>query len=249
MLGLLALVMSFLPGAAASAAPAEDGNPDLPQKCGLDMTIIIDRSGSIGSYNDDVADAANALIDGVSNTGSKVQVISFSSRATAVTLAGGVGSSSNISDLTLLPAEDVQLTQYESSGGTNWDDALEMARRQPAVTPLTVVLTDGNPTYHNSGNGVNGHGNSLGGNGGSTSTADVNKAVQEADLLKAAGSHILAVGIGSNLNTANLEAISGEERLTATNGVSFSEADWTTVGFTQLKALLGTSPRNSVRRR
>ena len=237
-LGLLALVMSFLPGAAASAAPADDGNPDLPQKCGLDMTIIIDRSGSIGNYNDDVADAANALIDGVSNTGSKVQVISFSSRATAVTLAGGVGSSSNISDLTLLPAENVQLTQYTSSGGTNWDDALEMARRQPAVTPLTVVLTDGNPTYHNSGNGVNGHGNSLGGNGGSTSTADVNKAVQEADLLKAAGSHILAVGIGSNLNTANLEAISGEERLTATNGVSFSEADWTTVGFTQLKALL-----------
>ncbi|MEZ5269698.1 MAG: hypothetical protein R2789_14400 [Microthrixaceae bacterium] len=57
-----------------------------------------------------------------------------------------------------------------------------MARRQPAVTPLTVVLTDGNPTYHNSGNGVNGHGNSLGGNGGLTSTADVNKAVQEADL-------------------------------------------------------------------
>ncbi|MEZ5269699.1 MAG: hypothetical protein R2789_14405 [Microthrixaceae bacterium] len=33
--------------------------PTWPQKCGLDMTIIIDRSGSIGNYNDDVADAAN----------------------------------------------------------------------------------------------------------------------------------------------------------------------------------------------
>ncbi|MCO5318531.1 MAG: VWA domain-containing protein [Microthrixaceae bacterium] len=237
-LGLLAMVMSFLPSARVSATPAQDGNPDLPQRCGLDMTIIIDRSGSIGSYNDEMADAANALIGGVSNTGSRVQVISFSSTATAVTLAGGVGSSSNISDLRLLPAEDVQLPAYNSSGGTNWDDALEMARRQPAVTPLTVVLTDGNPTYHNSGSGVNGHGNSLGGSGSYTSSNDINKAVAEADLLKAAGTHVLAVGIGGNLNTSNLSAISGDERLTSTNGMSFAEADWTTVGFAELKTLL-----------
>ncbi|MEZ5238895.1 MAG: VWA domain-containing protein [Microthrixaceae bacterium] len=238
MLALLAMVMSFLPSARASATPAQDGNPDLPQKCGLDMTIIVDRSGSIGNYNDEMADAANALIDGVSNTGSRVQVISFSSRATAVTLAGGVGSSDNISDLRLLPAEDVQLSAYNSSGGTNWDDALEMARRQPAVTPLTVVLTDGNPTYHNTGSGVNGHGNALGGTGSSTSSNDINKAVEEADLLKAAGTHMLAVGIGGNLNTSNLSAISGDERLTSTNGMSFAEADWTTVGFAELKTLL-----------
>ncbi|MCZ7628045.1 MAG: VWA domain-containing protein [Microthrixaceae bacterium] len=237
-LGLLAMLLSYLPSTAVSATPAEDGNPDLPQKCGLDMTIIIDRSGSIGSYNDDMIDAANALIDGVSNTGSKVQVISFATTATAVTLAGGVGSSNNIGDLRLLPAEDVNLTKYTSSGGTNWDDALEMARRQPAVTPLTVVLTDGNPTYHNTGSGVNGHGNSVGGTGYSTSATDLAKAVAEADLLKAAGTHMLAVGIGDDINTANLEKISGDERLTANNGMSFAEADWTTVGFSQLKGLL-----------
>ena len=68
-----------------SATPAEDGNPDLPQRCGVDMTVIVDRSGSIGSQNDEVADAANALVSGLAGTGSSVQVISFSREATALT--------------------------------------------------------------------------------------------------------------------------------------------------------------------
>ncbi|MFV0317234.1 MAG: VWA domain-containing protein [Microthrixaceae bacterium] len=238
-LGLFAMVLSYLPMASVSATPSTDGNPDLPQKCGLDMTIIIDRSGSIDGYNDQVANAANALIDGVSNTGSKVQVISFSSRATAVTLSNGtIGSSSAIGDLALHDAEDVNLTKYTSNGGTNWDDALEMARRSGNFTPLTVILTDGNPTYANGGFGVNGHGNSLVGNGWDTTSTEVNKAVAEADLLKAAGTHMLAVGIGNNIDTGNLSAISGDDQLTATNGMSFAEADYTTVNFDTLKSLL-----------
>ena len=87
-------------------------------------------------------------VSGLAGTGSKVQVISFSDTATALEDRTGDGDNSDLDDLAFVPAEDVVVPQFRTCGGyTNWDDALEMARRSPAgIAPLTVVLTDGNPT-------------------------------------------------------------------------------------------------------
>ena len=239
LIGLVAMMMSFVPASTAAATPATDGNPDLPQQCGLDMTLIIDRSGSIGSANTTMSSAANALVSGLAGTGSQVQVISFSRTATALADGNGDSDNDDLADLEFVPAESLTVPTFPSDGWTNWDDALEMARRSPAgIAPLTVVLTDGNPTAYNNAT-PNGHGGSTtAGSSSSVEATALARAQVESNALKAAGSHILAVGIGSGINTANLRAISGDEQITTGGSVDFAEGDWTVVQFNQLKTLL-----------
>ena len=236
--GLIASLLS-ISLSQASATPATDGNPDLPEQCGMDMTLIIDRSGSIGSLNDEVADAANALVQGLAGTGSSVQVISFSREATALNDVSGDGDNEDLADLEFVPADTLTVPIFPSGGWTNWDDALEMARRSPAgIAPLTVILTDGNPTaYNNTTPDGHGLGTTAGGNATIGAEALV-RAKQEADLLQAAGSHILALGVGSGINTANLQSLAGDEEYTVTGTVPFTQADWTVVSFAQLQPLL-----------
>ncbi|MGI9576669.1 MAG: vWA domain-containing protein [Microthrixaceae bacterium] len=240
----LALIVAFSAAGAitpsgSSADPASDGNPDLPQRCGLDMTLIVDRSGSIRDQNTTVAAAGNALIEGLAGTGSNVQVISFSTSATALEDANGDGDTDDIADLRFQPADDVVVPVFPSRGYTNWDDALEMARRSPeGIAPLTVILTDGNPTAFNFDT-PNGHGGLVGsGTDPLTKTLALNAAITEAAQLKAIGTHILAVGVGNSVNAGRLSMISGDEQITSGGPVSFAEGDWTLVGFDELKSLL-----------
>ncbi len=88
----------------------------------MDITLIIDRSGSIGNDDDTVADQAEAMVNALIGTGSKVQQISFSSTATAVAPNGST--SSDLSSLSFTSAADITVpTSYGANGGTNWDDA------------------------------------------------------------------------------------------------------------------------------
>ena len=85
-------------------------------------------------------------------------------------------------------------------GSTNWQDALIKAQSTlPNRTDpdLVIFTSDGNPnTISPSGTGTD------------ESTA-VAEAVVIANLIKKNGAKILALGIGDQLNTANLQAISG----------------------------------------
>jgi Mg-chelatase subunit ChlD len=141
-IGLLAIVvLAVLPMAAAQAttSPTPAANPDLTASCGTDVTLILDRSGSIGSNNTKVQGAAQTFVSALVGTGSKVQVISFSDRATAEP-----GSSANLANLAFVDPAGLTVPTFPSSGRTNWDDALEMARRSPAGhAPLVVMITDG----------------------------------------------------------------------------------------------------------
>ena len=66
----VALLLSVLPLRAAVASdPPAAANPNLAASCGLDITIVLDRSGSIGNDNDEVQDAAQAFNDALMSRG------------------------------------------------------------------------------------------------------------------------------------------------------------------------------------
>jgi uncharacterized repeat protein (TIGR01451 family) len=247
-IGLLAIVvLAVLPMAAAKAttstsSPTPAVNPDLAASCGTDVTLILDRSGSIGSNKTQVQSAAQAFVTALVGTGSKVQIISFSDRATAEP-----GSSANLADLAFVDPAGLTVPTFPSNGKTNWDDALEMARRSPAGhAPLVVMITDGDPTTHNTVQ-PDGHGGAIG-----TSAADLDAAVSEANALKALPSHVFALGVGSAVSNAasegRLKAISGPDKLTFTGetpNMAFGAADYTLVTeFASLKTVVSRFVRD-----
>ena len=76
------------PGAApAIAAVTPVPNPEIAEKCGVDLTLVLDASGSVQQSNavNEVRDAAEAFLDALSNTGSSPA--SPSSRPSAEQLA------------------------------------------------------------------------------------------------------------------------------------------------------------------
>ncbi len=235
------LILLSVPLSAARAAdsPTPATNPDLSASCGLDISIVIDRSGSIGNDNDEVQDAAQAFNDALIGTGSKVQLVSFSDRATAEPGAGA-----DLADLAFVDPADLAVPTFTSGGYTNWDDALEVVRRSPAGhAPLVVMITDGDPTRRNTTQ-LDGHGGSV--TGTSTTQATVDAAVHEANLLKALPSHVFVVGVGSALSSSDsvsrIQGISGPDELTFSGGnpnMDFGKADYTLVEeFTALKTTI-----------
>jgi uncharacterized repeat protein (TIGR01451 family) len=90
---------------------------------------------------------------------------------------------------------------------TNWDDALdEVTIRNAAgpVAPIVLFITDGDPTAYNL--------DQSGGPGGvfvnGVTAEAVLRAEQEADQVRAQGSHLIAVGVGSALsNSASIDRL------------------------------------------
>ena len=54
-------------------------NPPIEESCGVDVTLVLDASGSISSAGavDDVRDAAQAFLDSLKNTDSTARVTQF----------------------------------------------------------------------------------------------------------------------------------------------------------------------------
>ena len=173
---------------------AQVANPSLGDACdGLDIALVIDTSGSIGSTNmATVRTAAKDFVDAfLANTPSLVGVVSFNTSATT-----NIGLTNNQANL------DTAIDGLVSGGNTNWAQGLEFGRVMLETTPddrddsinpdLMVVFTDGQPNLP--------VGDPLG------------DAVAQADLAKGSSSsqpiRIIAVGVGG-ATQANLEAITG----------------------------------------
>src|SRR4029078_9724445 len=58
-------------------------NPDLPPRCGINVMLVLDKSGSIQSsgQTETVRNATRASLDALSGTGAKVSIVDFSSTA------------------------------------------------------------------------------------------------------------------------------------------------------------------------
>jgi prepilin-type N-terminal cleavage/methylation domain-containing protein len=133
-------------------------------RCGGPITLIIDDSGSIGSANvtNVVKPGVAAFIEAFRGTPTQIQVVRFSSEATAIG-AGPTWSNTkwhNYVDMTNDAAVDTLKSQVSASlvasGGTNWEEAFYRTFKnsdgtQAAVIPNRIVFfTDGVPTVNRS---------------------------------------------------------------------------------------------------
>jgi uncharacterized repeat protein (TIGR01451 family) len=231
-----AIALVFLSTLVAAGVPAgavtTDNNPDIPNQCGLNVSLVLDRSGSIANADAEsqVRNSAKAFLNAVDGTGSTVSLVTFATSA-SVNLAPTTNIASAVA------AVDA-ITDAQFTGATNWEDALIKAKgldfdgvagAPVAPADLVVMITDGNPTTYN-GDTTN--------SGGSTSTTDVSKAVTQADAIKLAGSHMFAVGVTAAPTVANLAAISGPDQYPVPEP-SINKGDWTKVSsFADLQAAL-----------
>lgn len=171
--------------------PAVTPNPNFTNNTcggGLNIAIVADMSGSVADSSE-FGDLTSALNDFVSSLlpgpNMEISLTEFGDNATILTpLTNNVGTLDNA------------IGQLSNQGSTNWDvgltDGYSTLTNLTSKAPRILILaTDGYP-------------NQPGGSG----TALYDAAV-EANTIKAAGVHILAVGLGDDVAVNNLEAISG----------------------------------------
>jgi hypothetical protein len=213
-------------------APAR--NPDIPRRCGINVMLVLDESGSIASSNatEKVRRAVRAFLNALSGTGSSVSIIDFSTTAERqkdyIQVTGQVDANGqNATGSIATDFEPYLKNGYNPDGWTNWEDALhevKVANDEGPVADLVMFITDGDPTARNK-------------DGGGTVTNLVEgeaealrRAADQADLVKAQKSKMFAVGVGSAVTKET-----SARRLTAISGfnqypnVPFTRADYTLV--------------------
>jgi hypothetical protein len=237
------------PDARRAEAIAPAPNPQIEESCGLDVTLVLDASGSVSSSNavDDVRNAADAMLTSLSGTNSVARVTQFA------TVAQQLAPSTLVDDASLAPQgvlrkavdgyynpipprpSNVAFWQYNSgsltsSGSfsqanslnqyTNWDQSLGQAGQ---TTPeLVVYITDGDPTAYDLDRASDpfDHGPppdvAVRTDRNSTVQQEtLDRAVQEANVVKNNGTRMLAVGVGTALSNpssqARLEQIAGPQ--------------------------------------
>jgi uncharacterized repeat protein (TIGR01451 family) len=228
----------------AAAAPGEDDdpapNPDMQQACGIDALVVLDESGSVEDYTDDVQDAFRAFIDALNNTGSRVGVVEFSTVARLPLPGTANRSYTGVTDASINTIfEPYIANNYDPNGSTDWEDGLRVGRyflpRPSATRPhITVFITDGDPNQivrtdrvtYDPGNPVTAQNEYERKVPLSTDEVDdadedraSDRAVSNANGLKAMDSHVLAIAVGkgltSNSSLNRLIDVSGPNVLTS----------------------------------
>lgn len=167
-------------------------NPSLSQACGLDIALVIDNSTSIDSG--EMTQIKNAMTEFTGALNGTPTWFSVTKFATTASISQAFTSDIN--------AVNSAINAIPVGGGyTNWQDGLTKAEStfDPRTTnpDLVIFASDGNP-------------NRTGSSGTSVTEAQaVADAVLVANGIKTDGIRILALGVGSDLDTANMIAISG----------------------------------------
>jgi uncharacterized repeat protein (TIGR01451 family) len=183
----------------ATPDPTPSANNPAPDKCGLNIALIVDRSGSTDDFDSDYKNATAAFVNGLAGTPSQIGIVTFASGATLRTTSGNhyVDISSVSAATTLANSITASPSLLGSTGGnTNWQDALATTTSSftSPEPDLAVFITDGNPTTQNGG-----------------FASDLGAGMSAANALKAdtIGTHITGVAVGANIDLANIGKITG----------------------------------------
>ena len=168
-------------------------NPVLGQSCGLDIALVIDNSTSIDSGElATMKTAMTAFTTAFAGTPTQFSVTRFATTGAVLQPF-----------TTNFAAVNTAINGIPVGGGfTNWEDGLLKAQStfDPRTNPnLVVFASDGNPNRVDNGTDV-------------SETQATNEAVMVANSIKTTtGARIIALGIGNNLDVANLQAVSSAD--------------------------------------
>lgn len=188
-------------------------NPGLEKTCGIDVALILDLSGSVGSSVGALRSASNAFVDALVGTPSRMSLFSFSSASPAANAAQNYPALTSVATQTQATDFKNRYASWTPSGGTNWDQGIGAAVAADTPTnayDVAVVITDGSPTFY---------GPSATGPGNLTRFVELENGVFAANALKEKGTRVLAFGVGDGAGSGsatvkaasalNLSAISG----------------------------------------
>ncbi len=184
-------------------------DPPLPAACGLRIALLIDLSGSVSPNLATYKAAARAFVESLAGTPSTIAIYTFGTTAPApgannatlppVSVATQAGVNRLVSKINGLTVP--------ASSGTNWDAGFWQIVRDNPVQHFrsTFIITDGDPTFY----GPTGNG----GRGNTTQFAEVENGIFSANALKAQGTSVISVGIGTRTSglpsVDNIRAVSG----------------------------------------
>ncbi|TXK15967.1 DUF11 domain-containing protein [Microbacterium wangchenii] len=221
-------------------------NAPLDVSCGLDVALILDLSGSVGSDLAQLKSAANTFVDSLQGTPSRMSLFSFSTVSPAEGASANFPSLTSVATATQADAFKNRYAGWTAVGGTNWDRGLGVAAAANTAAnnfDLAVIITDGDPTFYNQPQQGPGNFNRF---------RETENGIFSANALKAgpAGgspTRLIAFGVGdgaSGTATAlNLRAISGPVAYDGSNGASadyYQTADYAGVGRDLRSLALGT---------
>jgi uncharacterized repeat protein (TIGR01451 family) len=179
-------------------------NPPAPARCGLNIALLFDLSGSVAPNLAQFKAAGVNFVQALQGTPSSVALYTFASNAPA---EGSGDANVPLTSVTTAGAAAPLISHingFTATGGTNWDRGIWQIAASPDRYDATLVLTDGDPTYF--GTGPSGPGNN-------TRFTEIENGIFSANALKLRGTRIIAVGIGTFMralgSVSNLKAISG----------------------------------------
>lgn len=252
--GMLAAVAGFA-SAQIPTTPPPAPNPPLTAACGLKVALVLDESASIpaGGHVAEVRAAANGFVNALEGTGSQLAITAFSvtGRPGVPVPAQNGGSGYQtvtptsagifhawINGPTGSPSNPTGFNPVNGPPnlGTNWQDGFNQVLRTPGGPPeLVVFVTDGLPNYWMGASGTTPTLVMPDGN-----LTVMNAATSAANNVKALGSRIFAIGVGTATQGGDaaerLKNISGDRNFT--NGSGFADSDFAAVDFDHLQDAL-----------
>lgn len=194
-------------------------NPDLENSCGIDIALVLDSSGSIddielGQMRTSFKDFVDSFLP---NTPTQFSIIDFDFTGNVISVPAFSNNATSVKSYIDSPSI---VGGQPYGGATNWEDALAVAQStfdpRPSVPNLIILASDGNPTVNN---GPGGEATNW-----MTDNNDLTRAIIQANNIKDDGIRIITLGIGSSVEQANLEAISGSAGSSAYfSAANFSE--------------------------
>ena len=176
-------------------------NPVAPTKCGLNVALVLDVSGSVSGSLPALKTAATTFTNALVGTPSNLALFTFAANAPANTTNNQNRPLTAVSTQAGANQVNTWINGLTAGGTTNWDRGIFQVQQSTAQFDIAVVITDGNPTVYGNAEGP----------GNYTRFREVENGIFSANAVKAENTRMLAFGVGAGIAAggANLAAISG----------------------------------------